>query len=131
MICFIEFECQQMLMLKTCTKLYIPIMNEFVLSLSLKSGASSFAFWLCFLHSCLWCWCSIRHQNPSPSSTQPKAPPKEEEEDECGEDGETLCSARAENYASDEFWICCNVCEKGFHRKCAKIAHTHAGRIKQ
>nr|GEU49435.1 retrovirus-related Pol polyprotein from transposon TNT 1-94 [Tanacetum cinerariifolium] len=34
---------------------------------------------------------------------------KEEDEDE---HGDTLCRAYGENYASDEFWICCDICER-------------------
>lgn len=35
----------------------------------------------------------------------------EDEEDE-DEHGDTLCGACGENYASDEFWICCDICER-------------------
>ncbi|TYK28121.1 PHD finger protein ALFIN-LIKE 3-like isoform X2 [Cucumis melo var. makuwa] len=38
----------------------------------------------------------------------------EEDEDE---HGDTLRRACVENYASDEFWICCDICEKWFHGK--------------
>nr|AIZ68143.1 PHD finger protein ALFIN-LIKE 3-like isoform X3 [Ornithogalum saundersiae] len=60
----------------------------------------------------------------------------EEEGDEGGDDGEeehgeTLCGACGENYASDEFWICCDVCEKWFHGKCVKITPARAEHIKQ
>lgn len=51
----------------------------------------------------------------------------EEEE----EHGDTLCGACGENYASDEFWICCDVCEKWFHGKCVKITPAKAEHIKQ
>ncbi|GMN36911.1 hypothetical protein TIFTF001_006389 [Ficus carica] len=62
-------------------------------------------------------------------------PPKDEddgldEEDE-DEHGETLCGACGENYASDEFWICCDICEKWFHGKCVKITPARAEHIKQ
>ncbi|KAM7471847.1 hypothetical protein LguiA_010030 [Lonicera macranthoides] len=64
-----------------------------------------------------------------------KPQPKEEEEglDEEDEDehGETLCGACGENYASDEFWICCDICEKWFHGKCVKITPARAEHIKQ
>ncbi|KAK6912852.1 Zinc finger, PHD-finger [Dillenia turbinata] len=53
-----------------------------------------------------------------------------EEEDE-EEHGETLCGACGENYASDEFWICCDICEKWFHGKCVKITPARAEHIKQ
>ncbi|ESW10677.1 hypothetical protein PHAVU_009G229200 [Phaseolus vulgaris] len=59
---------------------------------------------------------------------------KEEEEvlDEVEEEehGETLCGACGENYASDEFWICCDICEKWFHGKCVKITPARAEHIK-
>ncbi|OAY76737.1 PHD finger protein ALFIN-LIKE 9-like [Ananas comosus] len=53
----------------------------------------------------------------------------EEEEEE--EHGETLCGACGENYASDEFWICCDICERWFHGKCVKITPAKAEHIKQ
>ncbi|KAJ0987530.1 hypothetical protein J5N97_005886 [Dioscorea zingiberensis] len=53
-----------------------------------------------------------------------------EEEDE-EEHGDTLCGACGENYASDEFWICCDACEKWFHGKCVKITPARAEHIKQ
>ncbi|OAY36453.1 PHD finger protein ALFIN-LIKE 3 isoform X2 [Manihot esculenta] len=64
-----------------------------------------------------------------------KAPqPKDEDEgvdEEEEEHGETLCGACGENYASDEFWICCDICEKWFHGKCVKITPARAEHIKQ
>lgn len=53
-----------------------------------------------------------------------------DEEDE-EEHGETLCGACGENYAADEFWICCDICEKWFHGKCVKITPARAEHIKQ
>ncbi|XP_050219978.1 PHD finger protein ALFIN-LIKE 4-like [Mercurialis annua] len=68
----------------------------------------------------------------------PKAQPKdedevvdEEEEEEEEEHGDTLCGACGENYAADEFWICCDICEKWFHGKCVKITPARAEHIKQ
>lgn len=54
---------------------------------------------------------------------------EEDEEDE--EEGETLCGACGECYASDEFWICCDICEIWFHGKCVKITPAKAEHIKQ
>ncbi|CAF2339397.1 unnamed protein product [Brassica rapa] len=54
---------------------------------------------------------------------------KEKEEDE-EEHGETLCGACGDNYASDEFWICCDMCEKWFHGTCVKITPARAEHIK-
>lgn len=65
-----------------------------------------------------------------------KLPAKEddesgEEEEEEDEQGGTLCGACGENYANDEFWICCDICEKWFHGKCVKITPAKAEHIKQ
>ncbi|XP_052192977.1 PHD finger protein ALFIN-LIKE 7-like isoform X2 [Diospyros lotus] len=77
----------------------------------------------------------------SRSESQPKGvkispPPKEEndsveEEEEDDEQGATLCGACGDNYANDEFWICCDVCERWFHGKCVKITPAKAEHIKQ
>ncbi|KAF5445217.1 hypothetical protein F2P56_034283, partial [Juglans regia] len=53
------------------------------------------------------------------------------EEEDAEEHGETLCGACGENYAADEFWICCDICEKWFHGKCVKITPARAEHIKQ
>ncbi|KAH0460102.1 hypothetical protein IEQ34_010765 [Dendrobium chrysotoxum] len=73
-----------------------------------------------------------------PSEFQSKYPNEDhtkEEEEGLAEDehGETLCGACGENYAADadEFWICCDVCEKWFHGKCVKITPARAEHIKQ
>ncbi|KAL9247270.1 hypothetical protein vseg_020719 [Gypsophila vaccaria] len=65
-------------------------------------------------------------------ASQPKAAEEglEEEEDE-EEPGDTLCGACGESYASDEFWICCDICETWFHGKCVKITPARAEHIKQ
>ncbi|KAG9148485.1 hypothetical protein Leryth_026686 [Lithospermum erythrorhizon] len=65
-----------------------------------------------------------------------KSQPKEEEEEildeeEDDEHGETLCGACGDSYSSDEFWICCDLCEKWFHGKCVKITPARAEHIKQ
>ncbi|GLJ56076.1 hypothetical protein SUGI_1203890 [Cryptomeria japonica] len=65
-----------------------------------------------------------------------KTPPPKDEDDEDDEEdedehGDTLCGACGENYASDEFWICCDICEKWFHGKCVKITPARAEHIKQ
>ncbi|XP_004513461.1 PHD finger protein ALFIN-LIKE 4-like isoform X2 [Cicer arietinum] len=51
----------------------------------------------------------------------------DEEEEEQGE-----CAACGESYvsASDEFWICCDLCEKWYHGKCVKITPARAEHIK-
>ncbi|CAN1330834.1 PHD finger protein ALFIN-LIKE 6 [Linum perenne] len=62
-------------------------------------------------------------------------PPKEEddsgeEEEEDDEQGAT-CGACGESYGTDEFWICCDICERWFHGKCVKITPAKAEHIKQ
>ncbi|KAL8109815.1 PHD finger protein ALFIN-LIKE 4-like [Apium graveolens] len=68
----------------------------------------------------------------------PKGPePKDDDEDDEGEEeeedehGDALCGACGENYGQDEFWICCDICEKWFHGKCVKITPARAEHIKQ
>ncbi|XP_078155014.1 PHD finger protein ALFIN-LIKE 4-like isoform X1 [Carex rostrata] len=55
----------------------------------------------------------------------------DDEEEEEEEHGDTLCGACGEHYASDEFWICCDICEKWFHGKCVKVTPARAEHIKQ
>ncbi|CAK9152483.1 unnamed protein product [Ilex paraguariensis] len=67
-------------------------------------------------------------------ATYSKLQPKDGEEvfdEEDEEHGDTLCGACGENYASDEFWICCDICEQWFHGKCVKITPARAEHIKQ
>ncbi|KAF3781178.1 PHD finger protein ALFIN-LIKE 3 [Nymphaea thermarum] len=73
-----------------------------------------------------------------PSESQAKYPKAQHKEDDVGleeedeeEHGETLCGACGESYASDEFWICCDICERWFHGKCVKITPARAEHIKQ
>ncbi|XP_027358206.1 PHD finger protein ALFIN-LIKE 4-like isoform X2 [Abrus precatorius] len=76
---------------------------------------------------------SNHNDNKSKSSSKGQAKDEDEgldEEDE-EEHGDTLCGACGENYASDEFWICCDICEKWFHGKCVKITPARAEHIKQ
>lgn len=78
-------------------------------------------------------------QQPKQPESQPKASkmqqPKDDEESGEEEDEEqealTLCGACGENYANDEFWICCDICERWFHGKCVKITPARAEHIKQ
>lgn len=64
---------------------------------------------------------------------QPKKVAREESEMMYEEDehSEALCGACGENYEADEFWICCDICEKWFHGKCVKITPAKAEHIKQ
>ncbi|KAF1869896.1 hypothetical protein Lal_00017473 [Lupinus albus] len=80
---------------------------------------------------------------PESQARQTKALPlplNDEDEDDDDDDlddedeeehEETLCGACGENYGTDEFWICCDICEKWFHGKCVKITPARADHIKQ
>ncbi|XP_047307082.1 PHD finger protein ALFIN-LIKE 4-like [Impatiens glandulifera] len=86
---------------------------------------------------------NISMSNSKMGMLQPKLEPKlepkveddddleEEEYNDDDEDEATLCGACGKNYASDEFWICCDICEKWFHGKCVKITPARAEHIKQ
>ncbi|XP_057415358.1 PHD finger protein Alfin1 [Lotus japonicus] len=71
---------------------------------------------------------------PQAKGMKMSAPPKEEnesgEEEDDDEQGAT-CGACGENYGTDEFWICCDMCERWFHGKCVKITPAKAEHIKQ
>ncbi|KAL5786878.1 hypothetical protein ACOSP7_003827 [Xanthoceras sorbifolium] len=77
-----------------------------------------------------------RQSEPQTKPVKMSPPPKEdddsggEEEEEDDEQGAT-CGACGDNYGTDEFWICCDVCEKWFHGKCVKITPAKAEHIKQ
>ncbi|KAL8129854.1 hypothetical protein V2J09_019009 [Rumex salicifolius] len=61
----------------------------------------------------------------------PKEDDSGEEDEEEDEQGGTLCGACGDNDGTDEFWICCDICEKWFHGKCVKITPAKAEHIKQ
>ena len=70
-------------------------------------------------------------QSRQSKPSQPKEEDEELEEQDDDEHGETLCGACGEHYGTDEFWICCDICEKWFHGKCVKITPARAEHIKQ
>ncbi|RZR79201.1 hypothetical protein BHM03_00004833 [Ensete ventricosum] len=65
----------------------------------------------------------------SPKGDEDSGADEEEEEEEDHEN--TLCGACGDNYANDEFWICCDMCERWFHGKCVRITPARAEHIKQ
>nr|CAB3461446.1 unnamed protein product [Digitaria exilis] len=82
-------------------------------------------------------------RSPEPSrpeshskATKVAAPPKDDD-DESGEEYEeeeerdnTLCGSCGTNDGKDEFWICCDNCERWYHGKCVKITPARAEHIK-
>ena len=73
----------------------------------------------------------VSDSHPKYLKGQPKEEDDELDEDDEEEHGDTLCGACGDNYASDEFWICCDICETWFHGKCVKITPARAEHIKQ
>lgn len=80
-------------------------------------------------------WELQRTSEGKSSKTIVQANKEEEEVDEEDEDedehGETLCGACGDGDGTDDFWICCDVCEVWFHGKCVKITPARAEHIKQ
>lgn len=70
----------------------------------------------------------VQARVPTCQAKLSKLPPPKGEDNTLDED--TLCGACGENYASDEFWICCDTCKKWFHGKCLKITPAIAEHIK-
>lgn len=91
----------------------------------------------CFIFYFFWgCFSQPSRQPESqPKAVKTSAPNDEdvsgEEEEDDDEQGATLCGACGDNYANDEFWICCDICERWFHGKCVKITPAKAEHIKQ
>lgn len=63
---------------------------------------------------------------------------EDDDDDAADDDGEeedehkdALCGACGMNNTSDQFWICCDVCERWFHGKCVRITPAKAQHIKQ
>ena len=96
----------------------------------------AFYHYLYLLNFCLLgCFKQSRLPETPTKGVKVSPPPKEEDDsgDEEAEDDEqgAICGACGDNYAHDEFWICCDVCEKWFHGKCVKITPAKAEHIKQ
>jgi hypothetical protein len=109
------------------------VFEGYVYLLAMVNLPSLFLFIRCFFF--LVCWATKQRASEPPGKYSKASLAKDEDEvlDEEDEDehGETLCGACGENYASDEFWICCDICEKWFHGKCVKITPARAEHIKQ
>ncbi|PWA97179.1 PHD finger protein Alfin1 [Artemisia annua] len=69
-----------------------------------------------------------------PSGLKMTQQPEYEEligEEENDEQETSLCGACGDNYANDQFWICCDICEKWFHGKCVKMTPSKAKNVKR
>lgn len=74
---------------------------------------------------------SESHTKASKMSPPPKEDDESREDDEEDDEQGAVCGACGDNYGTDEFWICCDVCERWFHGKCVKITPAKAEHIKQ
>ncbi|RRT34419.1 hypothetical protein B296_00043670 [Ensete ventricosum] len=68
---------------------------------------------------------------PAEPHKSSKMPPPSKEDGGEEEHENTLCGACGDNYGDDEFWICCDMCEKWFHGQCVRITPARAELIKQ
>uniref|UniRef100_A0A0E0PML7 PHD finger protein ALFIN-LIKE n=1 Tax=Oryza rufipogon TaxID=4529 RepID=A0A0E0PML7_ORYRU len=76
----------------------------------------------------------------APNSTnKPNKPSSKMDDDESGDEyadeeeeerDNTLCGSCGTNDGKDEFWICCDSCERWYHGKCVKITPARAEHIK-
>jgi hypothetical protein len=76
-------------------------------------------------------------QSRAESRSKAKVSVPKDEEDSGEDDGDdeeerdsTLCGTCGLNDGKDEFWICCDNCEKWYHGKCVKITPARAEHIK-
>ncbi|KAK8551528.1 hypothetical protein V6N12_040164 [Hibiscus sabdariffa] len=80
---------------------------------------------------------SAKSRQSEPQSKMVKVSQPSKDEDESGEEEEeddeqgATCGACGDSYGTDEFWICCDICERWFHGKCVKITPAKAEHIKQ
>ncbi|CAA6667764.1 unnamed protein product [Spirodela intermedia] len=74
---------------------------------------------------------SATRPSRAPGGTEDSGAEDEEREEDEDEHGSTTCGACGESYGSDEFWICCDICERWFHGKCVRITPARAEHIKQ
>ncbi|ESW12323.1 hypothetical protein PHAVU_008G103200 [Phaseolus vulgaris] len=74
---------------------------------------------------------STKRANDGQVKSTPKFAADEGYEEDEDEHNETLCGSCGGNYNADEFWICCDICERWFHGKCVKITPAKAESIKQ
>ncbi|KAK8574804.1 hypothetical protein V6N13_033957 [Hibiscus sabdariffa] len=76
-----------------------------------------------------------RQSEPQTKMVKVSSPLKDEdesgEEDEEDDEQGATCGACGDSYGTDEFWICCDICERWFHGKCVKITPAKAEHIKQ
>ncbi|MBA0682029.1 hypothetical protein Goari_023789 [Gossypium aridum] len=76
----------------------------------------------------------VSRQSESESKVVKMSASKDEDEsgeDEGDDEQGATCGACGDSYGTDEFWICCDICERWFHGKCVKITPAKAEHIKQ
>ena len=53
----------------------------------------------------------------------------EEEEEDATSEYKNFCASCGDRYRSNAFWICCNVCDRGYHGRCVKMTARKAEHI--
>ncbi|MCO5553880.1 hypothetical protein L7F22_007406 [Adiantum nelumboides] len=79
---------------------------------------------------------SSKNKGKPDQLSQARPFPKEADEDseddeEEDEHSEATCGSCGKRYTADEFWICCDSCERWFHGKCVKVTPARAEHLKQ
>ncbi|KAK8543182.1 hypothetical protein V6N12_015746 [Hibiscus sabdariffa] len=110
---------------------YIPKVPCSHVDISLDISASKHAIYIFFYLAQLFQMNGQGHRASESTKYSNSAQPKDEDEGLDEEHGDTLCGACGENYAVNEFWICCDICKTWFHGKCVKITPARAEHIKQ
>ncbi|KAH7442713.1 hypothetical protein KP509_03G100800 [Ceratopteris richardii] len=70
-------------------------------------------------------------QQPLAPARKDEVIDEEDDEDDEEEHENTLCGKCHGSYGTDEFWICCDICEQWFHGKCVKVTPAKAELMKQ
>ncbi|KAJ1703770.1 hypothetical protein LUZ63_003549 [Rhynchospora breviuscula] len=72
-----------------------------------------------------------KRNNNINSSNKKRTRNEEDSEEEEEEQDNALCGSCGTKGANDEFWICCDLCERWFHGRCVKVTPAKAEHIKQ
>jgi PHD-finger len=73
-----------------------------------------------------------KHKNHKRNNNNNKKRTRNEDSDEEEEEQDNaLCGSCGTKGTNDEFWICCDLCERWFHGRCVKVTPAKAEHIKQ
>lgn len=74
---------------------------------------------------------NLKDRPPQAHVTPEEAEDESEDDEDDDEHSETTCGSCGKRYTADEFWICCDMCERWFHGKCVKVTPARAEHLKQ